>query len=199
MKDPAKTPKPTSNADMDRDAWLGELKSLMHRLAERDARLNDCQCPELYRQTEQEKREGNAGVLKLTAEISSMVKRMLGMEGGRFGVTLLLAKESVTEETATVLYCCIATLLDEQLGRSYRRVENIVSVVAARDPIKALKVRSLFRNDSPIHNFLGLNSSATLGGCPVIMKERLFNMATGLKKDESEYACQAEQAGGRWN
>jgi hypothetical protein len=181
------------------NAYLQEIKTLVIELIERDTLFTEC-CPTLRYIPETDKKENLSKIAKKTKEISERVQRLLQMENGTFGVTALLQGQHIPEETALVLYCCIAARLDQSLATTFRRVQDFVSIVAGRDGGLALKCRNLFRSDSPIDKLIALGS-----GCVVLdekkcfLRETAFNKAVNQTDDRTTVQCEAELFCDKWD
>jgi hypothetical protein len=175
-----------------RDAWLGELKNLTFTVLERDGLFNDvCPMSKLYSETERQ--ETLRQIAAKGREIREKVQHLLKVEQGCFGVTALLLGQRISHEAALTLYCAIAARLDSNLARNFRRVQDIVTVVAARDAAAALRCRNLFRSDSPIESLIALSSCAvTLDDRVMVIRESAFNRAMCQSDDRTTIQCEAE-------
>lgn len=174
-----------------REAWLGELKNLTFTVLEREGLFNDV-CPMSKVYSETERKETLRQITSKGMVIHDQVRHLLSLEQGQFGVTALLPDQKVSTEAAIVVYLAIGSRLDVNLARMMRKVQDYVTIVAARSAGAALRVRNLFRTDSAFEHLVALGSGVVLDERLVVLREPAFNRAMGQPDDQTTVQCEAE-------
>ncbi len=176
--------------------WLQKLKQLVEQIALRDSLLADL-CP-MRQAPDDERKLTLHRVAEINQSVSTTVTEAMALEGGGkdFGVCRLVKAPDPT--TATAMMLLVAARLDPNASRMLRRVEDLVGMISARDPVEAVRARALFRADSAIAQYVALGSGVVLDDRSVVLKEGAFNVALGLGPDVTEYECAHETRSGRW-
>jgi len=176
--------------------WLNGIKELILMIVEQDMLIRKC-CPLDMDINAKERSETLREIAQISKAVSQKVKVIRKLESSRLGITALLPKIFIDEETCIVLYCAFATRLDSRVAKEFRTVADYVTYIAARDPVKAVYIRSLFRYDSPVGKFFARRiSEVVLDERCVYLREPFFNKAIGFGSDVT--ITQWVHRGRRW-
>lgn len=171
--------------DKARVRWATLAKRITERLLLRHEKHEDL-CQSHATPTPDDKRQALKQICALNREISRLADDLGTVEAEAGLGTLALFGQDHGNLLRIVVALLATARFDRSVGRDARCVEDVLSLVGARDPEDCLAVRALFRDDSMLKRHINLSSGVSLDDCGVKIKESSLNRLLGQNPDDSE-------------
>ena len=164
-----------------RNIWLGTVKDITDATQKRAALLSDLGMDDWLGDIEKVVKE--KAIASLTESIDKSCAEMISVEseGKPFGVVALL-KDEPDQPVRHVLALMVAKGLKSD--NQFSTVGDLAGLVAGNDLSIALQVRSAFRNDGILREFVSFKPAESLDRFSGLrLREKSFNVMIGLAQD----------------
>jgi len=178
-----------SDMEQHRSLWLATVKQVVEKCFARESQFSDL-CPQRHLE-ETARIEALRKISTLSKQISQLVSKLKGIEQkGGLGFKIVLGE---VEELEMVVMCLLlGSRLEVSVARSVRTIQDIMDFGGVRNPSISLQVRSMFRSDGRLFQFVSLGRYIVLDEMSVTLKESVFNRVLGMPSDLVEARCDAE-------